>query len=219
MLERVLSLDMSTKTGWAFILSGPDSVELVESGQFSKTVEPEGQYPGNYVDWAITCYTQIALLIQRFLPTVLVIEETAGGSKNAMSQKILEFIHFTVANHIKATGIKTRYYMTEQWRRLTGCQLTKEESKRNKEVSKQKKEKGVRLARDLNGKIMGKVGRKHVNVRRANEVFGQYLKVPLQKKDEDRADALMLAYAYHVEKLKRASDEAIERQRYGEHLG
>jgi hypothetical protein len=49
---------------------------------------------------------------------------------------------------------------------------------------------------------MGKITRKHVNIRRANEVFGAFLKTPLRKKDEDTADSLLLGYCYHLRRLK-----------------
>lgn len=202
MNERVLSLDISTKTGWACLVSGSDSFQLENTGQVKAIHEPEGYYPSNYVEWAYMIFNEILALIENYRPDILVIEETASGSKSIMSQKILEYTHFLVAKFIRETGIKCLYLMTEQWRRETGCQMSKEEKKRNSVVSKQKKATGAKLARDANGKIMGKITRKHVNIRRANELFGQYLDAPLRKKDEDTADALMLAYAYHARKTR-----------------
>lgn len=201
-MDRVLSLDISTKTGWALMVSDESSYVLETWGHIKKTSEPDGRYPGNYVDWAYQCFGEIVKLIDAHQPTVLVIEETASGSKNLYSQKILEYTHFLVARLIRDTGIKAVYLMTEEWRRLSGCQMTKEEKKKNATRSKQKKETGVKLARDASGKIMGKITRKHVNVRRANEVFKQYLPEPLKMKDEDTADALLLAYTYHARKTK-----------------
>jgi Holliday junction resolvasome RuvABC endonuclease subunit len=202
LIERVLSLDMSTKTGWALIVSSPSGVELEEYGKVQQISEPEGAYPGNFVDWAYKVFGEIVKLVDRLAPDVLVIEETAAGSKSIHSQKILEYIHFLVAKFIRDTGIRAIYLMTEQWRRETGCQMTKEELKHNKEVRKYKDKNDTKIAYNKDGKRIGKIGRKHVNIRRANEIFGKYLPTLLRKKDEDTADALMLAYCYHMRRIR-----------------
>jgi len=200
--ERILSLDMSTKTGWALLVSEKDGYFLEEYGQVPQIPEPPGQYPSNYIDWAMTLYGKVIELVDRLAPDVLVIEETASGSRNIYSQKILEWLHFLVAKMVKECHIKTVYMLTEQWRRETGCVMSKDEKKRNKEVRAYKKNHDVSIAYDKEGKRVGIVGRKHVNVRRANEVFGEFLREPLRKKDEDTADALLLAYAYHLRRLR-----------------
>lgn len=202
MSERILSLDISSKTGWACIISSPDSVELEATGQVPPIHEPAGYYPSNYVEWAYLIFAEILKLIETHQPDVLVIEETAAGSKSIMSQKILEYTHFLVAKFIRETGIKAIYLMTEEWRRLTGCQMTKEELKANRKVAEYKKKNDTSIAYDASGKRVGKITRKHVNIRRANELFGKYLPAQLRKKDEDTADALMLGYAYHARKTR-----------------
>ena len=200
--ERVLSLDMSTKTGWALLVSGKDLV-LEDCGQIPQIHQPEGQYPDNFVEWAYTIYEKIVELIEKHAPDVLVIEETAAGSKAIYTQKILEWIHFLVAKFIKETKIKVTYFMTEQWRRETGCKMTKEESKHNKAVKKYKEvNNNTKIAYDVSGKRIGKKTRKHINIRRANEVFGEFFPEPLRKKDEDLCDALLLGYAYYLRRLK-----------------
>ena len=198
--ERILALDMSTKTGWCLLVSDGKDFTLEANGQIDKTTEPEGQYPANFIDWATNVYVDICKLIATFKPDVLVIEETASGSKSIYSQKILEWIHFLVANHIKMMQYKAVYLMTEQWRRETGCLMSKDESKHNKDVKKYKEKAGTNIAYDISGKRIGKITRKHVNIRRANEVFSEFLTEPLRKKDEDTADSLLLAYCYHLRK-------------------
>jgi Holliday junction resolvasome RuvABC endonuclease subunit len=200
--ERVLSLDISSKTGWACLVSHEDSFELEQCGTIPQVHEPEGVYPYNFVDWAYKCFTEIVKLIDRFAPDVLVIEETTAGSKAIYTQKILEWVHFLLAKLIKDTKIKAIYLMTEQWRRETGCQMTKEELNHNKKVREYKDKHNTKIAYNAEGKRVGKIGRKHVNIRRANEIFGQFLPNLLRKKDEDTADALMLAYCYHLRKLR-----------------
>lgn len=196
---RILSLDISTKTGYAAIVSGPEGCYLEACGTVPQIPEPEGLiYPGSYVNWAYMVFEKIVELVDRFAPDMLVIEETVAGSKNHLSQKILEFTHFLVAKMIRDSGIKVRYFLTGEWRVLVAAKMTTEEKKRNKSIKLQKAQTGKKLAKDANGKVIGKIGKKHVNVRRANEIFGDMLAKPLIKKDEDTADALLLAYAYHI---------------------
>lgn len=205
--KTILSLDMSSKTGWACIVSSDEGLKLIEYGMIPKTSEPNGKYPANYVDWAYQVFGEIQKLIERFKPDTLVIEETVAGSKQVYSQKILEWIHFLVAKFIKESNIEAVYLLTGSWRAETGCIMSNEERKKNKAVRDYKKQKeketGTKpmAAYDINGKRIGLVGKKHVNVRRANEVYGAFLKRPLQKKDEDEADALMLAYCLHLRRV------------------
>ena len=206
--KRILSLDMSSKTGWACIVSSDEGIKLEEYGMIQKTSEPPGKYPSNYVDWAHQVFGEIKGLIERFQPDCLVIEETVAGSKQVYSQKILEWIHFLVASFIKSSNIEAVYLLTGSWRAETGCVMSKAEKDKNKAVRDYKKAKeketGTKpmAAYDISGKRIGLVGKKHVNVRRANEVYGAFLKRPLQKKDEDEADALMLAYCLHLRRTK-----------------
>ena len=118
--ERILSLDMSSKTGWASMVSSDKDIVLEEYGTLSQIHEPAGQYPVNYVDWAYAVTAEIFALIDRFAPDVLVIEETVAGSKGVYTQKILEWIHFLVAKFIKETNIKAIYLLTGSWRSEVG---------------------------------------------------------------------------------------------------
>ena len=195
--EKVLSLDVSSKTGWSFATVSDDGIKLVDYGTIPKTSEPDGRYPGNYVTWAYQNFGSILELIKKYNPDVLVIEETSKGSKNGMSQKILEFTHFLLAQYIKDSGIKSVYLQTETWRREIGCKMTEQEKARNKEVKLYKKKHKTSIAYDINGKRIGKIGRKHLNVRRANEIFGDQLKEPLRQKNEDLADSLGLLACYY----------------------
>lgn len=216
MSETILSLDLSSKCGWAVLLSEDRDFSLLAYGQIPKSSEPIEPYPGSYVTWAYQVFGKINELIEKYTPDVLVIEETAGGSKSAYSQKILEFIHFLIARFIKETGIKSVYYQTETWRRIVGCVMNTAEKDNNKELrALKKKNPDIELVTDKNGKSrkkakrfknkdgksVTKIGRKHVNVRRANELLGKFLKKPLIMQDEDTADALLLATAYHMKKV------------------
>lgn len=205
--ERILSLDMSSKTGWALIVSTSEGPILEKFGMIPQMSEPPGQYPVNYVEWANKIFDKINSLIKELSPDILVIEETVAGSKQVYSQKILEWIHFLVAQMIRDTGIKARYLLTGTWRSEVGCIMTDAERRRNKEVREYKKReekktgKKTTIAYDINGKRIGLINKKHVNIRRANEVFGSFLQKPLTKKNEDEADALLLGYCYHLRRI------------------
>jgi hypothetical protein len=201
-IERILSLDVSSKTGWASMTSTFEGIELEAYGTLPQIHEPTGQYPHNYIDWAYACFMQIEELIDRFAPDTLVIEETVAGSKSVYSQKFLEWVHFLLAKFIKETNIRAIYLLTGTWRSEVGCKMTKEESKHNKAVKASKEASGTSIARNADGKRIGKLTKKHINIRRANEVFGEYLKTPLRKKDEDTADSLLLGYCYHLRRMK-----------------
>lgn len=208
--ERVLSLDISTKTGYALLISNSDGTYHLEKyGQIPQVHQPDGSYPSSFVTWASTCFEKIREVIDETNPDVLIIEETSAGSKAIYTQKILEWIHYLMATMITHNKWKVVYTLTEQWRRETGCLMTKEESKRNKEVRAYKKKKELEtgtkttVARDKNGKRIGLINRKHVNIRKANEIFGEYLKEPLKRKDEDTADSLLIAFSYHIKNNKR----------------
>ena len=198
MISRILALDMSTKTGFAVIDVDGDSFTLVDSGTLDKVSEPEGRYPENYLDWSRDCIGQIIGIFYKYNPDELVIEETAKGSKNNMSQKIVEFIHYELALCFYDGGLMhnmpRRFFLTEEWRRIVGCRMNDAEKKQNAEVRKQRS-KGIKVCKDKDGKRIGKVGKKHVNVRRANEIYN----LDLRLKDEDRADALLLAHALFLE--------------------
>lgn len=199
MTERVLSLDISSKTGWAFVIIQDGSFILVDCGQMDPLSEPDEAYPGSYITWAYKCFGFINGLIEKYIPDILVIEETAGGSKNAFSQKILEYIHFLTAHYIKYSGMKSLYFQTETWRREVGCLMTKEEKAQNKKIKDIRKvTPDQKVIKNEDGKRIGKVSKKHVNVRKANEIFGKQLKEKLIMAQEDTADALLMAHAYYL---------------------
>ena len=209
--DRVLSLDLSTKTGWA-LLSGPDTLEA--SGVLHMAKKPGDYplaYPLNYVAaakdhaWAILC------LVNEQRPTVVVVEETTPGHET-YSHKILEFIHFAVAEALCLRG-PIYYLRTGEWRRAVGLQLTKEQAKANlrKNLDKAKREaSAIRfLLKQLKGKLkhsdhaeklradlkalrMFRTTRKHLAVEKANSIYG----LKLIQKENDQADAILIGRAF-----------------------
>ena len=194
---------MSTKTGWAHLDITKDKCELVECGVLNQIPIPKGiEYPSNYLAWSELCFLAILEIVEKVQPEFIVIEETAKGSRDSFIQKILEWIHYRMAQQLSAemagSCIKGyRYFLTEEWRRIAGCQQSKEEKRNNAKRSRLKKklEKGATVIKDAEGKRLGKIGKKHVNVRRCNEVFGTNFIL----KQEDQADAALLGYAYYLE--------------------
>jgi Holliday junction resolvasome RuvABC endonuclease subunit len=217
--DRILSLDISTKTGWAVMYSGPKEVSIVGYGQTEPIPEPKGEYPERVLAWSYSCFAVIKELIGIYSPDVIVIEQTSKGSKASKTQKLLEWVHYQVAEHLVTYKLKNVYLQTGEWRKLVGSKMTKSEKDRNKYVKEYKakylkehpeeefkidkdgkKKKKAVVVYDEQGVRIGKVGKKNVSVRTANEIFGSQLKKPLQRKDEDAAEALLLAYAYHRRK-------------------
>src|SRR5690606_38242043 len=157
------------------------------------------KYPEDYLKWAEDVSAQIRALMWSRSHDYLVIEETAKGSKDAHAQKLLEWIHLRVAEHIVAQrrvgNLAGAYYLqTGEWRQIAGCQMTKEEKKRNQKVRKGRKVLGRNSLIEIDGKKVGLVGKKHVTIRRVNELFGLNLRV----KENDVADALALGYAAYI---------------------
>jgi len=192
--ERILSLDVSTRTGYALLISDENSYVLETYGTIPKVPMPtEEEYPGSYVTWAYMVFDKILEVIDKYYPTFLVIEETTR-SQNSFSQKILEFIHFLLAKHIRDNNLRVQYFLTGQWRGLVNSKMTKEERVKNKEISAYKKKHGTKLAKNEAGKVIGKITKKHISIRRTNELFGLNLKI----KDNDASDAILLSLAYHI---------------------
>ena len=202
--ERVLSIDMSSKTGYALLVSHDDACVLEEYGQIPKIECPDNEtYPGSYVTWAYLIFGKIEELIDNFRPDVLVIEQTCAGSKNAMSQKILEFSHFLLGKYIQETGIRSVFLMTGEWRKEIGSYMNDAEKKRNKEIKAYKKKHGTRLAKDAKtGKVIGVIDKKKVTIRLINDIFKEQLKAQLGVSEDDTADAIALSYCYHLRRLR-----------------
>jgi hypothetical protein len=191
--ERVLALDLSTKTGWCIGISSDEGFALEDYGTLPQIHQPtDSPYPASYVNWAYLVFGQISDLIDRTAPTVLMVEETVR-SKNAMSQKALEFFHFLLAKFIRDTGIKSLYAMPGVWRSMLICKMNKKEKEHNDVVRSYKKKNKTVIAYDTNKKRIGLVTRKHVSVRVANDLYGLNLKL----KDNDSAEAILLGNYYN----------------------
>jgi len=187
---KILTLDISSHTGWAFFARKESKLELKDYGTISVERPHDLPYPEWMLEWVHQIFDEIEELIKNFKPEVLVIEETSKGSKNHLSQKMLEWCHYQLAALIVEEGIDCQYFMTGAWRVLVGAKMTKSEKDQNKKI-KTANQKGVKVVKE-NGKRIGKITKKHVNVRIANENFN----LKLLMKQNNEADAICLGLAY-----------------------
>ena len=89
--ECILTIDLSSKTGWASMVSSDSSLVLEDYGTLPQIHQPEGSYPANFVLWAYQVFGEIKKLIDKYRPDIIAIEETVAGSKAVYSQKFLEW--------------------------------------------------------------------------------------------------------------------------------
>ena len=183
---KIFALDISTKTGFAYFEDG----ELKEYGLIQlkdmhgevKKVDDFGSYPENYQEYTFEIATKIKNKFDSIVASdfwddgVIVIEETTK-SKAVYTQKMLEFIHCQFIRFFTGKGFLIRYVRTGEWRKTLNLVLSKKDKEHNKLVRKKE--------------ARGLITKKHLSVRKANELFDLNLKM----KDNDIADALLIGYA------------------------
>lgn len=203
---KILSLDISSHTGWALFSIEDNALSLDQYG-ILEVIKPQCEYPRQMLLWSANAFHGIIGIIEEHEPDQIIIEETSKGSKNHLSQKFLEFVHFQVASYVVKYKIPVRYFMTGEWRFLIGAKMTKEERERNKKI-RQEKTKGNTVVKNDDGKRIGKISKKHVNVRLANEIFGLSLKIG----ENDKADAILMGQAFFVESKEKEKENERIRQ-------
>lgn len=203
---KVLALDVSTKTGFAFFEDG----KAVAYGTMfpDKVADDFGEYPFSYVLLAQYLIDKIITeVVDKYNPDIIVVEESNQG-REVYSQKKLEYLHYTLI--FKLMGrIPIHYIRTGEWRKSVEAKQNTEEKKLNSKISRDKAKRNKEIEADktltdtqkaarkklpikIDGKVAGKKGRKHVAIRVAKEIFG----VEFKNKDEDAVDALLLGLGY-----------------------
>lgn len=177
---KILCLDISTKTGFAFF----NNDELQDYGVFTFK---EGsidylKFSGESIDNALKLIEQAASrlirLCQEKSPDVVVIEQTNLG-RARFSQKIIEWIHCAFLMKFKENYSTFPTYLdSSYWRKKVNLRMSKEDKRHNK------------MIKETKGR--GKLTRKHLAVRMVNEMFNKEFKV----KDNDICDAILLGVAY-----------------------
>lgn len=185
---KILSLDISTKTGYAYFEDGKlkeyGLIQLKDKEGNVKKVDDFGSYPENYQLYTLEIANKIKQKMESIVSDdfwedgMIVIEETTK-SKAVYTQKMLEFIHCQFIRHLSGKGYMIKYVKTGEWRKVAKLVLSKKDKEQNKLV-RAKKARGI-------------ITKKHLSVRKANELFDLHLKL----KDNDIADALVLGWAAH----------------------
>lgn len=205
--QTVMSLDISSKCGWAVskagilgeygclhadgdVLMGPRPTELRET-----------QYPWFLMHNIMRMKEKIRVLVMRVAPDVIVIEQTNLG-RSRSAQKYLEGLHFCLlaSLHVWMQGCpwpqRVVYLDSRAWRSALGLRMTKEDVKRNAAVRKIKGNDATTAeAKSAALKALGhrgKVTKKHLALRYCLEKRG----LSLQVQENDIADAICLLDAY-----------------------
>src|SRR4051812_18371743 len=101
---RFISLDLSTKAGWAYFEVADGKLTLLESSQITPIPELKGfPYPESYLRWSQKVMDALLEVMSTRPHQWLVTEETTSGSKNNFDQKILEWVHLRFASHCVAS--------------------------------------------------------------------------------------------------------------------
>ena len=181
-MVRILSLDISSKTGWAVhedLNLMNYGVIRVEIKDFNVNKDPNKHesYPYNLLDASNEMARLLAKLIADINPDEIVIENTVKG-RNRHTQRLLEWLHKAMIEEIR--GLNRRFYYLDpsEWRRILEIRLSNQDKKNNRLVS--------------SGKKRGRITKKHLSVRAANDLYGLKLKI----KDNDIADAICLGRAF-----------------------
>lgn len=190
---KILALDISTKTGWAlFDLS--KEIKLINYGLLtSKEVGIKyDDFNDTSIELILKTVTNFNTLLLKTIaetkPDFIVVEQTNLGRQRIV-QKLLEWLHFCCINTVReSTGKYPSFLDSSEWRKTVGLKLSKEDREHNKVI---KKTKG-----------RGKINKKHLAVRIANEVFKNDLRDVLKIKDNDIADAILLGLAFCKTKNK-----------------
>ncbi len=199
---RILSLDVSSKTGWAVLEGEKGSTpKLIEYGQFDVPIKnfnvndnpnKQKEYPLNLMLASGEVGIKCCHLIHEQEPDLIVIENTVKG-RNRHTQRFLEFCHRALLSNLYDLDsnpdlIPFVYVDPSEWRSKLGVRLSKDDKSNNskvyraKKTGKTKKELGVK----------GKVTIKHVSVRAINELFG----TSFIMKDNNISDAIGLGASW-----------------------
>jgi hypothetical protein len=145
---KILGLDLSTHTGWGCLEDG----RVVSFGQITKQPEDfSAPYPANYLACARSIAECVVTVMRENAPTHVVIEETNKSSRftSRYSQKLLEFIHFAVAEAIVNEKKLPVYLSTSEWRKLNCANLSQDEREYNARVKQER----LKLRYELESKV------------------------------------------------------------------
>ena len=185
---KILSLDISSHTGWAVI----EDNKLLHYGKIDIQCE-DSSWPLGILNWSKEISSKIFDLINNTECDKIIIER-ANSSRFRNSQNFLDWVHFDLINTLVDEGYyeKLLYRDSSLWRKLVGIKLTKDQKKQNKMAKAASKKKQILK---VNGKRAGKVTKKHLAILKCNEVFQTNFKL----KENDIAEACLLGYSYFIQ--------------------
>ncbi len=129
----IISLDLSTNTGWALFKEGLLTDYGVVTTDTPPITEPDETYPASWVMMALDLAYKIADILEQHDPCTVIIEETNKSSRftSRYSQKCLEYCH-AFLNYVLMTQypeMNICYVNTSAWRKavdLPGVKKTPE---------------------------------------------------------------------------------------------
>lgn len=186
-MPSVLSLDMSSHTGWCVL----KDKKLIKFGLLEiPNPNPKGKFPINIYEWAEKNILGVIELIKNNPTDIIVIERTNLGRQRD-SQSFLEYSHCLLWQQLRGLDLtsKIEYIDSTQWRKLIGLKMTDKDKENNKLITKSK-QKVVKV----NNIRIGRINKKHLVVRWANETFKQEFKL----KHNDIADSIGVGTAYFL---------------------
>ena len=199
---KFLSLDLSTKTGYA-VFESDTLIEygLVKSGKKShykadvkSFKDLDEDYPLGFIQTAKEIASLCKEIYHQHNCELAVIEHTEAG-KARLSQRLLEWINYAVAYEFLENQIPLQYLFVSDWRNAVKCYLKywpkhkiwNTKIKKLKAVATPTKS-GAKIAK-IDGKIVTKVDQKKLSIILANDAYG------LTLKDDNVADAINLGRA------------------------
>lgn len=193
-MNHLLSIDLSTSaTGYA--LFDIDTKKLITYGLIkgsSKGTSKMG-YPEKQLTRMIRMATDILNVIKNYKPSSIVIEEITG-SKNRLTQKTLDGMHYILAWYLMGEFPFEKLYYYDVgglsgWRTHLKLNLDDADKLANKEAKK--------LNENLpNNQKIPIINKKHLACRHANRVYGLDFDCDLRTTDGDMADAVSIGDSF-----------------------
>lgn len=182
--KTILSLDVSTKTGFA-VLKYDGSIKLEKSSTIYYDIDKinldkfDHEELNKFIERVVYFTNKVQELIKEHNPDIIVIEQTVLGRQRYV-QRLLEWIHYGILEGaILKANLPFIYLDPSEWRSILELKMSKDDKTHNKNIKKLGKR--------------GKLTKKHLSVRMANDMFPH---LNLKIKDNDQSDAILLGVAY-----------------------
>ncbi len=179
---KILSIDASSKIGWSIL----EDKQLLLSGVVEVPTD-DLSWPWGIFKRSNKVAEAVNELVMLNIDTIdHVIIERANSSSFRNSQNFIDWFHFAILQiSVQNQWDKLIVYIdTATWRKKLNLKLTDMDKKHNKLIKK-----GIKTL-----PVKGRISKKHLSVRMANELFGLSLKL----KDNDKADSMLCGYSFFI---------------------